>query len=64
MYGTPDVPALTGFKSLQLIVGDLAVENQQIFLHLGWRIVNSYYLPDYEHVLLHTMTKILIMASR
>lgn len=53
-----------GFGSIQLVVGDLAVESQQIYLHLGWRIVNSYYLPDYEHVLLHSMTKNLIMVSR
>lgn len=52
-----------GHRSLQLIVGDLAVDNQRIYLHLGWRLGSTFLLPGYEQVLLHNMTKNLAVAD-
>ena len=52
-----------GHSSLQLIVGVLAVDNQQIYEHLGWRITNTSHLAEYEQVVLHTMTKNLIKPT-
>lgn len=51
-----------GHKSLQLIVGALAVDNQLIYEHLGWQRTGSFELAGFEGVLLHTMTKKLAVA--
>lgn len=51
-----------GHRSLQLIVGGLAVDNQQIYEHLGWHRTDSFYTSGYEQVLLHCMTKNLIVS--
>ena len=47
----------SNIRSLQLIVGDLAVDNQRIYAHLGWHRVSSFQLAGYEGVLLHNMAK-------
>jgi tRNA (guanine37-N1)-methyltransferase len=52
-----------GYLSLQLVVGDLAVENQNIYEHLGWRRTNTFRLEEYEHVILHSMTKELVASN-
>lgn len=52
-----------GHSSLQLIVGDLAVDNQRIYEHLGWRITNTFNLAEYEQVVLHNMTKKLVVPT-
>jgi len=46
-----------GYRSLQLTVGDVAIDNQRLYAHLGWQRVKSFHPSDYEHVLLHTMVK-------
>lgn len=49
--------AVAGHERLQLIVGDLAVDNRAIYEHLGWGVEFSHRLDGAQHVLLHTMTK-------
>lgn len=46
-----------GHPQIQLIVGDLAVDNREIYRHLGWTEQYSHRLQGADHVLLHTMTK-------
>lgn len=46
-----------GLGSLQLTFGDLALNNQSIYEHLGWRRIDSFHPAEFEHVLLHVMTK-------
>lgn len=50
-----------GHRSIQLIVGDLAVDNQRIYEHLGWQRTSTSHLPEYENVVLHNMTKNLVV---
>lgn len=52
-----------GHSSLQLVVGDLAVNNQRIYEHLGWQRTNTYHLVEYEQVILHIMTKNLVLPT-
>ncbi len=49
----------SGIGALQLIVGDLAVDNQAIYEHLGWTRVSTFPLEDYPTVILHAMEKVL-----
>ena len=46
-----------GLSSLRLTVGDLALNNQSIYEHLGWKRIDSFQPVEFEHVLLHVMTK-------
>jgi len=46
-----------GFSTLQLIVGDLAINNQRIYEHLGWIRTDTSHLEGDASVVLHTMTK-------
>ncbi|MFT5102189.1 MAG: hypothetical protein ACI9HY_004325 [Planctomycetaceae bacterium] len=43
-------------------MSDLALDNQRIYQHLGWKRENSFLLKDFEQVLLHNMTKDLDLA--
>ncbi len=52
-----------GHKSLQLTVGDLAVDNQLIYEHLGWQKTDSFDLAGFEGVVLHNMTKKLAVSK-
>lgn len=52
-----------GHSSLQLVVGDLALDNQQIYEHLGWRRCNSFHAEGYQHVILHHMSKDLLVVA-
>jgi len=49
--------AADGHRRLQLIVGDLAIDNRAIYRHLGWVEQSTEPLVGFEHVILHTMTK-------
>ncbi len=46
-----------GHETLQLIVGDLAVDNQLIYEHLGWQRTSTFDLAGFEGIVLHSMTK-------
>lgn len=46
-----------GHTSIQLVVGDLAVNNQSIYEYLGWHRTKTYHLKGNEQILLHDMTK-------
>lgn len=50
----------SGCRSIQLIVGDLAVENQLIYKHLGWHRTSTFHLADNASVVLHNMEKTLL----
>lgn len=52
-----------GHISLQLVVGDLAVDNQSIYEHLGWQKTDSFHLAGFERVVLHNMIKTLIVST-
>lgn len=52
-----------GHTSLQLVVSDLAVNNQRIYEHLGWRKSNTYHLEGNERVILHDMLKKLAVIN-
>ena len=52
-----DAARAAGHRSLQLIVGDLALDNRSIYSHLGWTEIRSERLDGFEHVVLHTMSK-------
>lgn len=53
-----------GHNSLQMIVGDLAVNNQRIYEHLGWQRTGTFRMSEYEQVVLHNMTKNLVVPTR
>lgn len=52
-----------GHHSLQLVVGDLAVDNHRMYEHLGWHRVDSFYAYGYKQVLLHKMMKRLVASN-
>ena len=49
----------SGHMTIQLIVGDAAIKNQEIYTHLGWHRTDTFHLAGYPHVVLHTMIKTL-----
>ena len=50
----------SGHRTLQLVVGDMAVENQLIYEHLGWRRSTTFHLAGNADVILHTMVKTIV----
>jgi len=50
----------SGHSTIQLILGDAATDNRQIYTHLGWLHANTCQLPGNPSVILHTMKKKLI----
>lgn len=53
-----------GHSTLQLVIGDLAVDNQRIYEHLGWQRTDSFKLAGFEQVVLHNMTKKLAVPTK
>lgn len=57
-----DASIESGHNTIQLIIGDAAIENRLIHTHLGWLQVDTFQLSENPNVILHTMNKKLVRS--